>query len=93
MAQFDHFKFVPSKSHESALLELLDLQTRRKRLLQLFGLLLVRDDEGIKKPRASNLELGALRILLYFDAFGILSSSLKEEILFQNTSFRTQLTK
>ena len=37
------------------LLELLDLEARRQRLLQLLCLLLVRDLQGVEEPRAAHL--------------------------------------
>ena len=89
---------VPSKSHETALLELLDLrkdytfnttcqyngkylQTGGKRLLQLFGLLLVRDLEGVEEPGAPDLELMVVRILLDLHALGVLPPGLQKEVL------------
>ena len=50
-------------------------------MLQLLGLLLVFDDEGVEESGASNLEFGALRVLLDLDTLGILSPGLQEEIL------------
>ena len=56
------------------------LQTRRKRLLQLFGLLLVRDLEGVEEPGAPDLELVVVRILLDLHALGVLPPRLQKEV-------------
>jgi hypothetical protein len=42
--------------HPHPLLELLNLEAGRQRLLQLLGLLLVRDDEGVEEAGATNLK-------------------------------------
>lgn len=42
------------------LADLNDVETRGKRLLELLGLLLVIDREGVEEARASDLELGDL---------------------------------
>ena len=57
------------------------LQTRRKRLLQLFGLLLVRDLEGVEEPGAPDLELMVVRIILDLHALGVLPPGLQKEVL------------
>ena len=56
------------------------LQTRGKRLLQLFGLLLVRDLEGVEEPGAPDLELVVVRILLDLHALGVLPPRLQKEV-------------
>lgn len=66
---------------ERALLDFLDLQTRRQRLLQLLGLLLVGDDQCVQETRAADLELGVLRVLLYLDGARVLSAGLDQEVL------------
>lgn len=53
-------------------------------MLQLFSLFLVIDDECVQEARASNLELGAIRVLLDLDAFGVFPSCLQEEVLEKN---------
>merc|ERR550534_92392 len=63
------------------LLQLLDLETRGQRLLQLLGLLLVGDLKGVEEARAADLELDVVRVLLYLDALGILPPGLQKEIL------------
>ena len=50
-------------------------------MLQLLGLLLILDYESVKEPGASNLELGAVGVLLDFDALGIFPAGLHEEVL------------
>ena len=45
-------------------------------MLQLLGLLLILDYESVKEPGASNLELGAVGVLLDFDALGFLKKKL-----------------
>lgn len=62
-------------------LELLNLEAWRQRLLQLLRLLLVLDDEGVEESGASDLELGAVCVLLDLNTLGILSSGLQEEVL------------
>merc|ERR1712215_392420 len=63
------------------ILQLLNLQTWGKRLLQLLSLLLVCNLQGIQETRAPNLELDIVCILLDLDALSILPPCLKEEIL------------
>merc|ERR1740123_196499 len=63
------------------LLQLLHLQTRGQRLLQLLCLLLVSDLEGVEEARAADLELDIVGVLLYLDALGVLPPRLQEEIL------------
>ena len=79
------FQMVPSQftfiQPASSLLQFLNLETWGQRLLQLFGLLFVLDDKCVQKSGASDLEFGAVRVLLDLHTFGILSPGLKEEIL------------
>ena len=58
------------------------LQTRGKRLLQLFGLLLVHYLEGVavEEPGAPDLELMVVRILLDLHALGVLPPGLQKEV-------------
>ena len=46
---------APASLRAKELLELLDLEARRQRLLQLLRLLLVRDLQGVEEPRAAHL--------------------------------------
>ena len=50
-------------------------------MLELLGLFLILDDKCVKEARAANLELGAVGVLLDFDALSILSPGFQEEIL------------
>ena len=63
------------------LLQFLDLETWRQRLLQLLGLFLILDYQSVKESGASNLELGAVGVLLDFDALCIFPAGLHEEVL------------
>merc|ERR1719219_2115818 len=63
------------------LLQLLHLQTRGQRLLQLLSLLLVGDLEGVEEARTADLELDIVGVLLYLYALGVLPPRLQEEIL------------
>jgi len=64
-----------------SLLQFLDLETRGQRLLQLLGLLLVGDLQGVQEPGASDLELGVVGVLLDLDALGVLPARLQQEVL------------
>lgn len=68
------------------LADLNDVKTRGKRLLELLGLLLVVDREGVEEARASDLELGDLLAVSTGGALdagrrGVLSASNLEEFL------------
>jgi hypothetical protein len=62
------------------LFHFLDLKTWWQRLLKLFCLLLVEDDEGVKISGAADLELGVVLVLLYLDSAGILTTGLDEKV-------------
>lgn len=62
-------------------LELLDLEAGGQGLLQLLGLLLVGNLEGVQEPGAPDLELDVLGVLLDLDALGVLAPGLQEEVL------------
>jgi len=61
-------------------LDILPLQTRRQALGQLFGLLLIIDDQGVQKTRAADLELGAGGTLANLHKTGVLTTGLLEEV-------------
>ena len=63
------------------LLQFLDLKTWGQGLLQLLGLLLVGDLQGVQEARTTDLELNVIGVLLYLDALGILPPGFQEEIL------------
>ena len=50
-------------------------------MLELLGLLLVLDDEGVEEAGAPDLELGAVRVLLDFHALGVFPARLHQEVL------------
>ena len=50
-------------------------------MLQLLGLFLILDYESVKEPGATNLELGAVGVLLDLDTLGIFPTGLHEEVL------------
>ena len=54
-------------------------------MLQLLGLLLVLDNQGVEEPGASDLELDVVGILLDLDTPGVLPSGLQEEVLKDKT--------
>merc|ERR1712086_1031399 len=62
-------------------LELLHLEAWWQGLLQLLGLLLVGNLEGVKEPRAANLELNIVSVLLDLHALGVLPAGFQQELL------------
>merc|ERR1719186_553287 len=61
----------PGLLHQiSSLLELLHLQARRQRLLQLFSLLLICDLQCVEESGTAHLELVVVSILLDLDTLG-----------------------
>ena len=63
-----------------------DIKARRKRLLELLGLLSVVDDEGVEEARAAHLELGLRHlvvddILLDARRLGVAPASNLKEVL------------
>ena len=62
-------------------LQVLDVKTWRKRLLQLVGLFGVTHDEGVEVPGAPHLELDVRFGLHDLDRPGILSARREEEVL------------
>lgn len=67
---------------DGPLLELLHSQTWGQGLLQLLGLLLVCDDEGVQVPAATHLELDIILVLLDLYGLGILPPCCKKEIFY-----------
>ena len=80
--------FHISRQGYKGLLQFLDLETWRQRLLQLLGLFLILDYQSVKESGASNLELGAVGVLLDFDALGIFPAGLHEEVLKKRKKLR-----
>lgn len=62
-------------------LDLVDNESRGKRLSKLGSLCLVLDDESVKVTRTSNLELGGIGVLLDAGGLSILSAGNFEELL------------
>ena len=50
-------------------------------MLELLGLLLVLDHKGVEEPGASDLELGAVSVLLDLYTLGVFPASLHQEVL------------
>lgn len=57
------------------------MRTGGQRLLELLGLLLVGNDQGVEVARAAHLELGVLGVLLDLDRLGVLPARLQQEVL------------
>jgi hypothetical protein len=62
-------------------LNLLNLEARGKRLLELISLVGVSNTKGIEVAAAADLELGDITSLLDLDGFSVLAASRKEELL------------
>ena len=50
-------------------------------MLELLGLLLVLDDEGVEEAGASDLEFGAVGVLLDLNTLGVFPARLHQEVL------------
>merc|ERR1712130_722139 len=61
--------------------ELLHLQARGQRLLQLFSLLLVRDLQCVEESGTPHLELVVISVLLDLDTLSVLPPGFQEEVL------------
>jgi hypothetical protein len=62
-------------------LDLIDNESRRKRLLKLVSLRLVLNNKSVKVARTSNLKLDRIRVLLNASGFGVLSAGNFEKFL------------
>merc|ERR1719284_2217749 len=70
-----------SRHPRPALLQLLDGEARRERLLQLLRLLAILDHQRVKITAASHLELGVALVLLDLNRLGVLSSGRQKKVL------------
>jgi len=69
-------------------LEFFDLETWGQRLLQLLGLFLVSDNEGVQVSGAAHFELGVFCVFLDLHRLGVLPPGLQQEVFDFHDLFR-----